>query len=57
MEISRMIWTVVNMLLFTRYMAPEVGSKHLKYSYGADIFSLGCILAFYCNRGKHLFYR
>ena len=51
-----MIWTV-NMLLSTRYMAPEVGSKHLKYSYGADIFSLGCILAFYCNRGKHLFYR
>ena len=47
----------VNMLLSVRYMAPEVTSKHLKYSYGADIFSLGCILAFYCNRGKHLFYR
>ena len=38
-----------------RYMAPEVESKWKKYSFGADIFSLGCILAFYANRGKHLF--
>ena len=53
---TRMIWTV-NMLPAVRYMAPEVTSKHLKYSYGADIFSLGCIMVFYCNRGKHLFYR
>ena len=25
------------------------------YSYGADIWSLGCVLAFYCNRGLDLF--
>ena len=39
-----------------RYMAPEVTSNWRKYSFGADIFSLGCILAFYANQGKHLFY-
>ena len=39
-----------------RYMAPEVASNWRKYSFGADIFSLGCILAFYANQGKHLFY-
>ena len=25
------------------------------YTFSADIFSLGCIIAFECNRGKHLF--
>jgi len=39
-----------------RYMAPEVTSNWRKYSFGADIFSLGCILVFYANQGKHLFY-
>ena len=37
-------------------MAPEVTSNWRKYSFGADIFSLGCILVFYANQGKHLFY-
>jgi serine/threonine protein kinase len=38
------------------YMAPEISSNWRKYSFGADIFSLGCILVFFANRGKHLFY-
>ena len=25
------------------------------YTFSADIWSLGCIMAFYCNRGEHLF--
>ena len=25
------------------------------YTFSADIWSLGCIMAFYCNKGKHLF--
>ena len=25
------------------------------YTFSADIFSLGCIMAFQCNKGKHLF--
>jgi len=39
-----------------RYMAPEICTHWRKYGFGADIFSLGCILAFFANRGKHLFY-
>lgn len=37
------------------YMAPEVLSRWKKYSFGADIFSFGCVVAFFVNRGKHLF--
>ena len=37
-----------------RYLAPEQG-KGGKYSFGADIFSLGCICVFYANQGQHLF--
>ena len=25
------------------------------YTFSADIWSLGCIMAFQCNKGKHLF--
>ena len=25
------------------------------YTFSADIWSLGCIMEFYCNKGKHLF--
>ena len=31
------------------------GKKSHAYTFGADIWSLGCIIAFNCNRGKHLF--
>jgi hypothetical protein len=38
------------------YVPPsQVLSRWKKYSYGADIFSFGCIVAFYINRGQHLF--
>ena len=37
-----------------RYLAPEQG-KGRKYSFGADIFSLGCVCVFYANQGRHLF--
>ena len=37
-----------------RYLAPEQG-KGRKYSFSADIFSLGCICVFYANQGRHLF--
>ena len=53
------------------YMAPEVWdwtdflktwillfqvlSRWKRYSFGADIFSFGCVIAFFVNRGKHLF--
>ena len=30
-------------------------SRWKKYSFGADIFSFGCVVAFFVNRGKHLF--
>ena len=30
-------------------------SRWKKYSFGADIFSFGCVVAFFVNRGEHLF--
>ena len=30
-------------------------SRWKKYSFGADIFSFGCVVAFFVNRGNHLF--
>jgi hypothetical protein len=33
----------------------QVLSRWKKYSYNADTFSFGCIVAFYINRGQHLF--
>ena len=38
------------------YMAPEVWEDYKSYSFGADLWSLGCVLAFRCNTGRHLFY-
>ena len=53
------------------YMAPEVIKCHCLqimisfsqvwtnyrgYTFGADIWSLGCIIFFRCNRGQHLFH-
>ena len=29
--------------------------NHKGYTFSADIWSLGCIMAFFCNRGEHLF--
>ena len=26
-----------------------------RYTFSADIWALGCIMAFHCNRGQHLF--
>lgn len=37
------------------YMAPEVWTNYKGYTFSADIWSLGCIMAFQCNKGKHLF--
>ena len=33
---------------------PDSGGAH--YTFSADIWSLGCIMAFNCNRGEHLFH-
>ena len=33
----------------------DFGADIRKYNFGADIWSLGCIMAFYCNRGQPLF--
>ena len=33
----------------------QVLSRWKRYSFGADIFSFGCVIAFFVNRGKHLF--
>ena len=38
----------------TTYMAPEVWENYTRYTFSADIWSLGCIMAFQCNKGKHL---
>ena len=37
------------------YMAPEVWKDYTSYSFGADLWSLGCVLVFRCNNGRHLF--
>lgn len=36
------------------YMAPEVLDKQ-QYTFSADMWSLGAVLSFVCNKGKHLF--
>ena len=36
------------------YMAPEVLNKQ-QYTFNADMWSLGAVLSFVCNKGKHLF--
>ena len=36
-------------------MAPEVWKYYTSYSFGADLWSLGCVLVFRCNNGRHLF--
>ena len=36
-------------------LSGQVWTNHKGYSFSADIWSLGCIMAFHCNRGKHLF--
>ena len=33
----------------------QVLSRWKRYSFGADIFSFGCLIAFFVNRGKHIF--
>ena len=38
------------------YMAPEVWADYQSYSFGADLWSLGCVLVFRCNNGRHLFF-
>ena len=30
-------------------------TNHKGYTFSADIWSLGCVVAFRCNRGEHLF--
>lgn len=38
------------------YMAPEVYEDYETYSEKSDVWSLGCVMAFYLNKGRHLFY-
>eukprot|EP00092_Neocalanus_flemingeri_P054996 GFUD01064873.1.p1 GENE.GFUD01064873.1~~GFUD01064873.1.p1 ORF type:complete len:208 (-),score=35.64 GFUD01064873.1:271-894(-) len=37
------------------YMAPEVYADYERYSAASDVWSLGCVIAFYLNR-RHVFY-
>jgi len=39
------------------YMAPEVWQNYEQYSEKSDIWSLGCLMAFFVSRGNHLFFR
>lgn len=41
---------------YPTYMAPEVYTDYETYSDKSDIWSLGCVLAFYINKGRHVFY-
>ena len=38
------------------YMAPEVYEDYETYFEKSDIWSLGCVMAFYLNKGRHVFY-
>jgi serine/threonine protein kinase len=38
------------------YMAPEVYEDYEKYSEKSDVWSLGCLVAFHLNKGRHVFY-
>ena len=38
------------------YMAPEVYEDYETYSEKSDIWSLGLVMAFYINNGRHVFY-
>eukprot|EP00092_Neocalanus_flemingeri_P108893 GFUD01139878.1.p1 GENE.GFUD01139878.1~~GFUD01139878.1.p1 ORF type:complete len:275 (-),score=45.94 GFUD01139878.1:293-1117(-) len=38
------------------YMAPEVYDDYERYSAASDVWSLGCVIAFYINKGRHVFY-
>ena len=46
------VWRLENYSLISIL---KVLSFWKKYSFGADIFCLGCILVFYINQGRHLF--
>ena len=37
------------------YLSPEVYGDFETYSAGADMWSLGCVVAFYMRQGKHVF--
>ena len=38
------------------YMAPEVYDDYEMYSDKSDVWSLGCVMLFYLNSGRHVFY-
>jgi len=38
------------------YMAPEVYENYETFSEKSDIWSLGCVMAFYLNKGRHIFF-
>eukprot|EP00092_Neocalanus_flemingeri_P064939 GFUD01078885.1.p1 GENE.GFUD01078885.1~~GFUD01078885.1.p1 ORF type:complete len:275 (-),score=49.33 GFUD01078885.1:169-993(-) len=38
------------------YMAPEVYDDYEKFSAASDVWSLGCVIAFRINKGRHVFY-
>eukprot|EP00092_Neocalanus_flemingeri_P023158 GFUD01025111.1.p1 GENE.GFUD01025111.1~~GFUD01025111.1.p1 ORF type:complete len:146 (-),score=25.84 GFUD01025111.1:320-757(-) len=38
------------------YMAPEVYADYERYSAASDVWSLGCVMAFFMNNGRHVFY-
>ena len=37
------------------YLSPEVYQDHETYTSGADMWSLGCVIAFYMRQGEHVF--
>ena len=43
------------MLSYLIELLSEVWDEYRSYSFAADIWSLGCVMAFLCNRSKHLF--
>eukprot|EP00092_Neocalanus_flemingeri_P064942 GFUD01078888.1.p1 GENE.GFUD01078888.1~~GFUD01078888.1.p1 ORF type:complete len:275 (-),score=47.87 GFUD01078888.1:154-978(-) len=38
------------------YMAPEVYDDYEQFSAASDVWSLGCVMAFRINKGRHVFY-
>ena len=48
-------YTAANSPSLPAYLSPEVYEDFETYSSGADMWSLGCVIAFYIRQGKHVF--